>query len=86
MKASLGLPSMIGLLAALLAAALPSSRGNIIDFNSIADDTPVSAGNPYGGALDIQAQTGWQDLDLAHPNGDGTFPVATPAEPLPDKG
>jgi hypothetical protein len=34
------------------------SRAAIIDFNDIADGTPVSTGNPYGGVVNLQARSG----------------------------
>ena len=44
-----------------------------IDFNSIPDGTPVSAGNPYAGVLDIQAY----GSEMAYPTGGGVeIPVS----------
>jgi hypothetical protein len=47
-----------GLLAAFTFIMLPYAHGFLIDFNSVPDGTPVSAGDPYGGILQLSTTRG----------------------------
>lgn len=55
------------LIAAFAAIYCPAGRAITIDFNGIPNGTPVSAGNPYGGLVNIQGWAYAYPYDFGNP-------------------
>jgi hypothetical protein len=63
MNFSIRFIAAVGCISLTAGVCAPSALATLIDFNDIPEGTPVSAGNPYAGILEIQARQGYQRID-----------------------
>jgi hypothetical protein len=68
---------------ALLFGFAAGANATVIDFNGIPDGTLVSAGNPYGGVLNLQATVQWVTVAGTF-SAEGTISTAAPFYPAGD--
>jgi hypothetical protein len=69
--------------AALIFGICPSANAIVIDFNGIPEGTPVSAGDPYAGVVDVQAKVQWMTADGTL-MAEGTITTQAPQYPIGD--